>query len=540
MQAINRRRAIVATSAGLASGLSFAPARSTTNAGATTPARLDALVERFRVACEVPGLAVALVRPNEAPFAKGYGVRDIGRSAPVDAGTVFGIASNTKAFTAAALAMLVDEAKLGWDTPVVRLLPEFAMADPAATPTITLRDLLTHRTGLPALAGDLINYPATTHSAEDTLRVFAHLKPASPPRTVFAYDNLTYIVARLIVERTTSMPWRDFVMTRILRPLGMRASVASPVQLTNDNLAGHHGRRGPPVSGVGPLVHVQPHGASGAFDGACGVHTSASDIVPWLQVQLARGLAPSGQRLWSEAQGGEMQRPQIIMTSTRGARADDRPIPVMRAYGLGWQIEDYRGQALVFHGGGDPGQISRVGIVPASGLGVAVFTNAEDDLLPQTLMYAIIDECLGENSVDWLQIQTDALQRRAKRRLEQAKAIPASPPTGGPSLPPKAYVGVFRDPWYGDVTILWRDGGLFVDFVATPALKGPLEVWGSDTFRAKFRSEGVEDALLTFVVEGGRIQQVKVRAFSPMADASFDYQHLDLRPTLDPKDRRSG
>lgn len=323
------------------------------------------IAHAFLTAFPIPGLGIALVRPGLPDFAVGYGVRMLGQAAPVDAHTRFAIASNTKAFTAAALALLVEEGKLGWDEPVRRYLPKFRMYDPAVTQIMTVRDLLVHRSGLGLGQGDLMLF-GTSHSLDEILHGLAYLKPYRGFRSGYAYDNILYLVAGMLTARVSGRRWEDFVTERLLAPLGMRESGASYAGISGDNVAARHARMGPPVRGMG-VLKVIPAGSDDKVGSAGGILASPHDILAWLHVQLGRGVLPGGGRLWSEKQQAEMWQPQIIMSSGPGPTPADPARPVLAAYGLGWIVQDYRGHRLLSHGGLLDGQCTAHALLPDLG-----------------------------------------------------------------------------------------------------------------------------------------------------------------------------
>lgn len=493
------------------------------------PAFIDAEAERMRQAFEVPGFAVAIVGAGPEPWVKGYGVRVMGRPEPIDAHTRFAIASNTKAYTAAALAILVDEGKVGWDEPVTRYLPEFRMYDPAVTQMMTVRDLLCHRSGLPLGAGDLLLFPDTTHRAVDVLQALPHLKLSQPFRGGYAYDNILYTVAGVLIERVSGKGWADFVAERLLKPVGEADAVPNLDRLNSANVAGRHGRRLGTMADVGPTTIVTPQGEHGdAFQAGAGINASASDQARWLMTQLAKGKAPDGTRIWSEAQADEMWKPQIITGHGDGPTAENPARGVFQAYALGWFVQDYRGERLVSHSGGLIGQVTQTAMLPRRKLGVAVFSNSESQGSAM-LRNAVLDHLLGAPRTDWAAIGKAIVAKQQAQIMAAGHSVDKAPP-GGPSLPLAPYVGRYRDPWYGDVLVSRAGKGLAIAFVPTPGFKGVLEPWGPDTFRTRFPKDAGEDALVTFVVKDGRVTQVLMKAFSPLADFSFDFHHLDFRP----------
>ena len=495
-----------------------------------TIAQIDAIVARFMATFEIPGVAVAIVTPGAAPVLRPYGVRKLGDPAPVDVHTRFAIASNSKAFLTACLAILVDEGKLAWDDPVTRYLPEFEMFDPAVTAMMTVRDLLVHRSGLALGAGDLMQFPPTDHTAEDMLHALRFLKPATPFRAAYAYDNILYIVAGILLKRVSGLGWDAFVAQRIFAPLGMAGAVSNTTLLTGSNRAARHARLGPPTRGVGQLEVVAP-AESAVIGPAGGICASVADIMPWLQVQLGRGVGTDGTRLWSVAQANEMWKAQTIISSGPGPSAEHPERSVLSAYALGWGVADYRGCRMLSHAGGVAGQVTRTTLLPDRGIGFVVFTNCEDGDAVSALRYAILDILLQtEPAFDWI---APTRQLRTTQLAQVAQVVGrgdfAAPP-GVPSQPLDHYTGRYRDPWYGDVLIERNGMGLTIDFTHTPTLKGRLEPFGPDAFRTRFPRGAGEDAVLHFDMQGGAVAALSMRALSPLADPSFDFQDLHLAP----------
>jgi CubicO group peptidase (beta-lactamase class C family) len=489
---------------------------------------VDRIVRRFMAAFEIPGIAIAIVRPGRAALVRGYGVRRLGRAEPVDGDTLFSIASNTKAYTAAAIAMLVEAGKLGWDEPVVKYMPDFALADPAATRMMSVRDLLCHRSGLALGAGDLMQFPKSDRTPEELLKALPQLKLARGFRSGYAYDNILYVVAGILIERMSGAAWTDFIAQRIFRPLRMPDAVANLPLVRTANIAGRHARLGPPLRGFGRLEAIEPDEGA-VIAAAGGIQASARDAVPWLETQLGKGQAPGLPRLWSEKQAVEMWTPQVITGATAGPVTENPVRPVLQGYALGWFLRDYRGRRLVWHSGGLSGQITQTALLPEQGIGLALWSNVEDGPAISYLRYALLDHLIGAPPLDWV-----AATRLAKAKNEaEARSLVATgdvkAPPGGPSAPIAAYAGRYRDPWYGDVTIAERGGRLWIDFTRTPVFKGPLEPWGPDAFRTRWARGAGEDAVVTFVVENGRATAISMKALSPLADFSYDFHDLELR-----------
>ncbi len=498
---------------------------------ATLDTAVDPIVTGFMRAFETPGIAVAIVRKGQPVWLKGYGVRTMGRAAPVDVHTSFGIASNSKAFTAAALAMLVEEGKLGWDDRLTQHMPDFKMADPAVTSLFNVRDLLVHRSGLPLGAGDLLYFPRSNRTVQDAVRALQFLQPVRPFRGGYDYDNILYIVAGALIEAKSGMSWRDFIRTRMLEPLGMADAVPSLELLKTSNVAGRHARLGPPVRGVGPMQVIEPD-ESPVVDAGAGINASIADVAKWLEVQLALGALPDGKRLWSAESAAAMWSPQVVVSSSDGP-TDLNPVrSIMQGYALGWFVQDYRGRRLISHSGGLSGQVTQTALIPSAGIGVAVLSNTEDSV-SGGIRNAILDHLLGVPAYDWVANYV----ARNKLATESAVAAlgdgDAQRPAGGPSLPLAAYAGRYRDPWYGDIVVKARGGALHIDFVPHPQFASRLDPWGTDAFRTRMTPGKGEDAVVTFAVAAGKVTGVTMKALSPLADFSYDYHHLAFVPVAE-------
>jgi CubicO group peptidase (beta-lactamase class C family) len=232
-------------------GASYAQAPATTTAVAAPAFNLEADVNRTMRTFDVPGIAIAVVKDGKVVAAQGFGVRKLGEPAKVDGQTLFEIASNSKAFTAAALAMLVDEGKLSWDDRVTKHLPDFQMYDAYVTHEMTVRDLLTHRSGLGLGAGDLLWWPSTGFTADEIIEKLRYIRPATSFRNSYAYDNLLYIVAGKIVAQKSGKSWGDTVRERILKPVGMNATTTSLAENAGiQNQANAHARIDGKISAV--------------------------------------------------------------------------------------------------------------------------------------------------------------------------------------------------------------------------------------------------------------------------------------------------
>jgi CubicO group peptidase (beta-lactamase class C family) len=510
--------------------LATAPGLAQTSA----PPDLDAYVARALKEFEVPGLAIAIVKDGKVVLTKGYGVRRMGEAAPVDEQTLFGIASNTKAFTAAALAILVDEGKISWDDPVTKHLPGFQMYDPYVTREMTVRDLLTHRSGLGLGAGDLMFFPPTTFTREEIVAHLRYIKPATSFRSKYAYDNVLYLVAGQVVAAVSGKSWDDFIKERIFAPLGMAASNTSVKDLRpGGNFVSPHQKVEGRLQPV-PYMNLDNTAPAGA------INSNVAEMAKWVIAQLDEGLISStndGQngnhRLFSQRQSREMWSAQTPIAVGN----PPPPLSALRAnfsaYGLGWGLNDYRGHKVVSHSGGLAGMVSRVRMMPDLKLGVVVLTNQEAGGAMEAITFHIIDHYLNASATDWI----SAFRAVAEQQLAQAKEVEkkqsvARSTESKPSLPLAKYAGRYNDAWYGEVTITLEADKLILRFSRTPGLVGDLEHWQYDTFVARWRDRSLNaDAFVTFALKpDGGIEQMKMVPVSPLTDFSFDFQDLLFIP----------
>ena len=503
-------------------------------AAAAPPKNFDARVEAVMKASEVPGAAIAIVENGKVTLARGYGVRKLGSPEAVGADTLFQIGSTTKAVTATALALLVEEGKIRWDDRVIDHLPGFRMYDPWVTREMTVRDLLVHRSGLGRGQGDLMFVPSTEISRADLVRRIQFLKPATSFRSGFAYDNVLYAVAGQLIEAVNGKTWEDFVEERIFQPVGMKSSVTNDVdRLSAPDRAFPHGRVGE-LRGIGPQqLFDEKKVALGANVGPAGaVAAGANDLARWLAVQLASGQLPgSEQRLFSAESAQAMWQPVVPVPVTPFPPALADAVPQFRGYALGWMVQDYRGHKVIQHGGGTLGFRAVVVLIPEKNTGFAIVNNSEDNELVPGLHYELLDHYLGLPKHDWPKAFKDFFAERNKAGLEAQKAAEAQRPQSSPSLPLASYAGAYSDPWYGPIAITEAGGKLAIDFKQTPGMVGPLEHWAYDTFVARWPDPLIEPAFVTFALDAaGKPARISLKAFSPVADFSFDYHDLEFTP----------
>jgi CubicO group peptidase (beta-lactamase class C family) len=521
------RRARLATLCVLCA-LAFTPSAPAQASAPALPADLSTYVAASMKALSVPGLALAVVKDGKIIVAKGYGVRKLGDATAVDEHTMFGIGSNTKAFTTAALAMLMDAGKLSWDDPVYQRLPGFVMYDPYVSHEMTIRDLLTHRSGMGLGEGDLLFWPKTTYTRDEIIYKLRFMKPASSFRSKYAYDNLLYMTAGQIIPAVTGISWDEYIRQNIFVPLGMNNSnTTTKAFKAGDDYALPHTR----VEGRLQAIELEDLDNVGP---AGSINSCAVDMAKWVLLQLNRGkfADPEGQ-LFSEERSREMWTPQTILPADN---VPPGPLASLKAnfsdYALGWVLRDYHGRKLIGHTGGVAGFVSRVMLVPEENLGVVVLTNAEETGAFDSILYHILDHYFKLPPADWIaafKSLRDMQEKDAAETIKKAEVERAA--NSKPSLAPEKYAGVYNDAWYGPITIRMENAGLVISFDRTPGMIGDLQQWQYDTFKAHWRQHTIEDAFVTFSLNAdGNIDSAKMQAVSPLADFSFDYQDLLLKP----------
>ena len=484
---------------------------------------LEEVINTSMARFDVPGMAVAVVQDDKVVFAKGFGTSNLNTNAKVNKDTLFGIASNTKAFTSAALAKLVDEGKLSWDDRVIDHLPEFRLYDSYVTREMRIRDLLSHRSGLGLGQGDLMIWPSTDKSIEDILVGLQYLKPASSFRSQYAYNNLMFVTAGEVVARVSGMSWNDYIEKNILQPLHMDNSRAgfSRIPKSNKNWAiGHI-----PMDGkLNPFFvnYLED------FRGAGAIASSVNDMSQWLLTQLAGGKMPSGEQLFSEKQQAQMWHPHI--TSMASKSAYEAYHQQFRGYGLGWSIEDYHGFKKLGHGGGILGMVSQVTLLPEKKLGIVILSNQQAFSALSAVTHEVLEDALELEDKDW--VEELAKKHFASKQKAYANAKPDTPADYQPQLPNINYTGTLHDDWYGDVIIEQLDGKLRIDFTHTKRLKGTLEHYTGNTFIVKWDEKLLEaDAFIRFDMgANNRVNSAKMRAVSTaVTDFSFDFRNLNLK-----------
>ncbi len=489
--------------------------------------QIDSLVQKTMKAFDVPGMAVAVLKDGKVVSKNSYGIRSIKTGEPVNNQTLFGVASNTKAFTTAALAQLIDQNKLEWDTKVNDIIPEFKLYDPYVTSEFTIRDLITHRSGLGLGAGDLMVFPASnTTTLDEMIHNLRFLKPVSSFRSKFDYDNLLYIVAGEVVSRVSGKTYENYIKDNFFKPLQMDRSFldVSKIDADNNRIDGHA-----PVNGKLEIT-------GGTFTDisypAAGIYTSIDDMSKWVQTQLNDG--KYGEKLedslFSEKAHREMWTPQTLIKSGKGAYNTH-----FSAYGLGWFLRDVNGYFQVGHTGGLLGIVSQVTMIPELDLGIIVLTNQQSGAAFNAITNSIKDGYFGINDKNRIKQYNDNRLSAEKKAdsitasVEKALEAQISSKTTKPEI--SNFSGDYQDPWFGKVMITQENGELKFEAEKSSDLTGTMEFYKGTTYVVRWNDPSLKaDAFVNFSLDTeGKAKGFTMSPISPLTDFSYDYQDLDFK-----------
>jgi len=489
--------------------------------------QLDTLVQNSLTKFNVAGVAVAIVKDGKIIYEKGFGVKSIATNSPVDVHTNFQIASNSKAFTTAALSILVDEGKISWKDKVRDYLPEFKMYNDYVTENFMIEDLLCHRSGLGLGAGDLMDFPdGTDFTIKDKLSFAQYFKPVSEFRTKWDYDNQLYFVAGELIARVSGMTWEKFVQTRILDPLQMSNSFSSLDGMKDkNNMATPHSTSTGKIRTIG-FFKENINGAAG------GIVSNADDMSKWMITQLNKGKYGNNleKQLFSEARQKEMWTIHTVLPANDFPRYNQH----FAGYGFGWNLGDVKGKLQVSHTGGLPGMLTSVTLLPDIKLGIVILTNTENGgaSLFSAIRQTIIDSYLGLDDFGWVEkysqrleantVSADSVTAKVWETVAAAKNI---------KINAADYTGIYEDKWFGKVEVFLKGDQLWFKAYRSPKLNGAMSFYKANTFAIKWEYQDMPaDALAMFTLdENGKAQSITMKGISPSIDFSFDFQDLDLQ-----------
>jgi len=488
---------------------------------------VDKLVKHAMEEFNVAGVSVAIVKDGKIIHEKGYGVKSVEAKGKVDEHTQFLIASNSKAFTSAALAILVDDGLLSWTDKVVDIIPEFTMYNPYVTANFNIEDLLSHRSGLGIGAGDLMWFPdGNNFTMDDILSCYQYFEPKYSFRTTFAYNNLLFMIAGEVVERVSGKTWEEFITEEIFIPLNMDNSFSSISEISDiHNLAAPHAT-------IDNELVMLSHYDKLDVGSAAGIYSSVDDISKWMLVQLNEG--KYGDSLENELFSASVQREMWKIHTTFNSRRSTRYNSNFAGYGLGWGLSDINGNMNVSHTGGMPGMLSKTVLVPDLGLGVVVLTNTTDGGAGvfSAVSNTIVESYMGIEDNDWVSKYGDYFKKREKRgdsTMNQAWEIVAN--ANDDNININDYIGVYKDNWFGKTEVYLDEDQLYFKSYRSPKLTGRMYYYNATTYVIKWNYNDMNaDAFAIFSLdEDGKAQNIKLKGISPNIDFSFDFQDLDLQ-----------
>jgi len=493
---------------------------------------IEDLVKKAMQTFQVPGVAIGIIKHGKIIHQQGYGIANLDTGSPVDENTIFKIASNSKAFTAAALAILVDQGKLNWDDKVIQYLPDFQMYDSWVTKEFNILDLLTHRSGLRIGAGDLMLWPEPTKfSREEVVKNLRYLKPVTSFRNQYAYDNLLYIVAGEVIASISGQSWEAFIESNIFKPLGMENCFAGGVD-TNKylNLVTPH----LVINNQLKVDHANLiNDKISLMAAAGGIKCSASDLLKWLKMLLNGGIMDNGQSLISLSQRDFMWKAVTRLPLSSELKQLDNSH--YRGYALGWRVGDTHGEWKVSHTGSLSGSMSQIIMLPDHNLGIVVLTNQQSSAARNSLARGLLQEFIEVNKTDWVAHYVKAKATRLSRLSKSTKksAIISFPeekliPDNDKS---RQLLGNYIDPWFGEITLAKKNNNIIFQSKKSPRLKGTLYFYKDNQWWVKWHDRSFEaDAWLYFNNNATRAKvRLLMKPISSATDFSFDFEDLDFK-----------
>jgi CubicO group peptidase (beta-lactamase class C family) len=488
-----------------------------------TTIQIDSLVAVAMSDFNVAGLAIGVVQDGKIIHSKGYGYANAETKMPVTENTNFAIASNSKAFTATAMAILIEEGKLKWDTKVKSIIPEFTMYNSYVTDNFTIEDLLSHRSGMGLGQGDLMWFPdGSDFKIGDMITAFADVTPESGFRTEMQYNNILFFIAGEVISRVSGMSWEDFIAKKIMEPVGMESSVSSISRIGSLELAKPH-------TAVGDQITVLSDYAPQANGAAAGIYANVNDLCNWMMLNLNNGTLGDVKVFDAATQKDHLWRLQTVTSASSNPRYNSH----FGGYGLGWFLGDVKGNMVASHSGGMPGMLSKTTLITDQNVGIVILTNTSDDgaMVFSALTNTLVDAFVGVESTDWISRYAtyyknntafaDSVLQATWSRIEANKAGPYS----------DVITGTYRDSWFGDFTIKEIDDKLVLTCKRSPKLTGQLFYYGDFTYLVKWDYQDMNaDAFVKFEMnEKLKPTGFSLEGISPNIDFSFDFDDLDIK-----------
>jgi len=461
---------------------------------------LDTYVARALTDWEIPGIGVCIIKNGKVVLMKGYGVKDYDTKEKVDENTLFMIGSNSKAFTATALAMLDFDKKLSLDDNVTKWIPEFKLDNKAAGEQAIIRDLLCHRIGFRTFQGDF-TYWTSNLTREEVIEKMSHIKATYPFRTNYGYTNAAFLVAGQIIPKATGMQWEDFVKARIFDPLHMKNTLA----LSKD-LPSVSNKCSPYTKAEGKLVKI-PFGIIDNLAPAGSISSSINDMSHWVMMQLDSGKYNSQQVVpWRAI--AQTRLPHSIL-GNGGVLFNEGHFAL---YGLGWFLQEYCGRKIVAHTGGVNGFVTSVTLVPEEKLGIIVFTNTDQNSFYEALKWDIMDAYFGKPYRNYSKVYLGFYRSQTILEIQKDKTLKDSVDLHlKAELPIKSYTGNYFNDVYGNMTVVQETDELRMKFSHHPHMYAKLESLGGNRFYATFTDPEFSKAVFPFHVENGKVKSVTVK-----------------------------
>jgi CubicO group peptidase (beta-lactamase class C family) len=468
-----------------------------------TAAAFDAYVQKSIKEWEIPGLAIVVVKNNKVVFKNSYGTTELGTGNKVNNQTLFACASTTKAMTATAMGILVDQGKVNWDDPVIKYLPSFRLYDPYVTTQMRVRDLFLHNSGV---GNTDYLWAMNILSSDEIMERMQLVKPSYSFRAGFIYQNIFYGIAGKVIEKVTGTTWENFITKNIFEPLGMLQTRAKLGLVTNPNISKPHDR-------VEGKIQVIERDSADRIGAAGSVYSNIDEIALWMQCMLDSSKYEGG-RLVTPATWTTLLKPQTFVTESEFYPTKQLTKPNFTTYALGWFQQDYKGRKLNFHTGSLSGEIAIHGQMPEEKTGVYIFANLDHAEARHALMFKAFDQyALGGNtdwSADFLNLYGNI---RAKATAARSAAEATRVMNTKPSLPLQAYVGTYTDPLFGSITISIENETLVGENIKLG--KGVVSHWNYDTFQLAWNKKWYGKTGLNFRLnEEGKVSSVEMDGVS--------------------------
>jgi CubicO group peptidase (beta-lactamase class C family) len=496
----------------------------------------EAAIKEF----QIPGVAIAVVKNHQVVHSQGYGSISIDSEQLVDEHTLFKIASNSKAFTSASLALLVQQGKLSWHDKVVTYLPNFKMYDEEVTKQFNIIDLLTHRSGLRIGAGDLMLWPEPTKfTRQNVVNNLRYLKPVSEFRKKYAYDNLLYIVAGEVMAAVSGMSWEDFVAQHIFKPLKMNRCFAGGVakQHNHNSVAPHaivNGR-------LTILEKNRINNQTSIMAAAGGIKCSVNDLSQWVSMLLADDSSSS---LISQAQKRELWKPRTKLKLSNRMKEEDGS--TYHSYGLGWRISDYHGVTRVSHTGMLGGSMSKIVLLPELNLGFVVLTNQQSSAGRRAIMRSLFDLYVDRSSAvktDWIEKYSNSQSKSSSKssknnssslakNKQPKKQVQLSVIENSSDKSLRERLGNYSDPWFGKVGLELNGNRISFTSDRSPRLTGDVFWYNKKRWWVRWHDRSFKaDAWIDFKLGStGQVIKMTMKPISSKTDFSFDFEDLNFSP----------